>query len=247
VAETAGSVGSGGRLAGESWGCDGSVTEEGPRGGDVGKVTILPCSSGSRERGRPPLRMGIRRSTTVSRIPGKGHGRCAEAPGSPTFPASPSPMSDLARRLTGPSPFHDGVPVLGSPEGDQGQGPPGVWPSLMQDGDGSPTSSRPCAASSRKSDFVTSLRRLPHEPLTSRASRGGHTQPGPPRDARDAPRTAAPAWNDAGPGPNEPRPQPPNWHTIGTFSASQLRFRHVASIPWQRPRDLAGPMSDSTT
>src|SRR6201996_3895902 len=42
---------------------------------------------------------------------------------------------------------------------------------------------------SRKSDFVPSLGRLPAEPLTSRASRGGHSLPGPPRDARDAPRT----------------------------------------------------------
>src|SRR3984885_7824447 len=42
VAETAGSVGSGGRPAGESWECDGSVTEEGPRHGERGKST-LPC------------------------------------------------------------------------------------------------------------------------------------------------------------------------------------------------------------
>ncbi len=34
---------------------------------------------------------------------------------------------------------------------------------------------------------------LPCETLTSRASRGGHSLPGSPRDARDAPRTAAPA------------------------------------------------------
>ena len=44
---------------------------------------------------------------------------------------------------------------------------------------------------SRKSDFVTSLCRLPYGPLTSRASRGGHSLPGPPRDARDVARTAA--------------------------------------------------------
>ena len=31
---------------------------------------------------------------------------------------------------------------------------------------------------------------LPGETLTSRASRGGHSLPGPPRDARDLPRTA---------------------------------------------------------
>jgi hypothetical protein len=42
VAETAGSVGSGGRLAGEWRECDGSVTEEGPRHGERGKST-LPC------------------------------------------------------------------------------------------------------------------------------------------------------------------------------------------------------------
>jgi hypothetical protein len=41
---------------------------------------------------------------------------------------------------------------------------------------------------------VPSPCRLPHGPLTSRASRGGHSLPGPPRDARDAPRTGgAPA------------------------------------------------------
>ncbi len=45
--------------------------------------------------------------------------------------------------------------------------------------------------SSRESDFLPSLCRLPGEPLTSRASRGGHSLPGPPRDARDATRTAA--------------------------------------------------------
>jgi hypothetical protein len=42
VAETAGSVGSGGRLAGESWECDGSVKEVRTRYGDVGNVTLPP-------------------------------------------------------------------------------------------------------------------------------------------------------------------------------------------------------------
>jgi hypothetical protein len=42
VAETAGSVGSGGRLAGESWEYDGSVTELRTGEGDVGKVTLPP-------------------------------------------------------------------------------------------------------------------------------------------------------------------------------------------------------------
>src|SRR5262245_48502321 len=39
-------------------------------------------------------------------------------------------------------------------------------------------------------DFVTTRVLFPRTP-PSRASRGGHSLPGPPRDARDAPRTAA--------------------------------------------------------
>jgi hypothetical protein len=42
VAETAGSVGSGGRLAGEWRECDVSATEEEPREGDAGKVGLPP-------------------------------------------------------------------------------------------------------------------------------------------------------------------------------------------------------------
>jgi len=42
-------------------------------------------------------------------------------------------------------------------------------------------------------EFVTDLRPVFHETLTSWASHGGHSLPGPPWDARDpAPRTAAP-------------------------------------------------------
>src|SRR6201996_1402856 len=51
------------------------------------------------------------------------------------------------------------------------------------------------------STFLTSLCPLPHGPLTSRASRGGHSLPGPPRDARDVARTGATAPNDAVPEP----------------------------------------------
>ncbi len=50
---------------------------------------------------------------------------------------------------------------------------------------------------------------LPCETLTSRASRGGHSLPGSPRDARDAPRTAAPAPNPHPFRPLRPRAAPP--------------------------------------
>jgi hypothetical protein len=44
---------------------------------------------------------------------------------------------------------------------------------------------------------VAALCPVPHETLTSRASRGGHSLPGPPRDARDGSRTAAAAATNA--------------------------------------------------
>jgi len=64
-------------------------------------------------------------------------------------------------------------------------------PTFMQDGHGSRT-------------FVPSLCRMFHGPLTSRASRGGHSLPGPPRDARDALRSAAPAGKTGQPHPSYP-------------------------------------------
>src|ERR1700759_3744535 len=42
---------------------------------------------------------------------------------------------------------------------------------------------------------------LAHGTLTSRASRGGHSLPGPPRDARDAPRTGGASRRTAVPNP----------------------------------------------
>jgi len=44
---------------------------------------------------------------------------------------------------------------------------------------------------------VSAFRHIP-DLLTSRASRGGHSLPGPPRDARDAARTGGTDPNDAG-------------------------------------------------
>jgi hypothetical protein len=210
-----------------------------------GRSVFLPCSSwvpGARSTSV------THRDTQVDRGPPGGHGRCAEAPGSPTFPASPSPMSGLARRLTGPSPFRDGVPVLGSPEGDQGQRVPR-------------SVAVPHAGPSRKSDFVTSLRRLSHEPLTSRASRW---RPQPARAAIETPgthlgrplrprapaRTAAMPPNPAAPPPN-PRttPYPPLTTTApngGVFSHESASWLARAARRLGRPARAAREQSDAS-
>src|SRR5262245_47074308 len=99
---------------------------------------------------------------------------------------------------------------------------------------------------SRKSDFLTSLCPLSHGTLTSRASRGGHSLPGPPRDARDATRTAATAPSDTSDGRNRPErhlglPQPPR---ATTRTAAPPRATPSVGRPVGGPEavllDLAG-------
>jgi hypothetical protein len=76
---------------------------------------------------------------------------------------------------------------------------PGVE-SPAQGRHGSPTSSHPCDAASRKSDPPPVPAQLPHAPLTSRAPHGGHSLPGPPM-RRPGPSRTGGATRAAGPDP----------------------------------------------
>ena len=89
---------------------------------------------------------------------------------------------------------------------------------LSPERDGPVTSPRrQCRSLRSSSRNVTALRKLPHETQPSRASRGGHSLPGPPRDARDAGRQLrrpeahrAPASHGPEPQWRAPAPRPPN-------------------------------------
>jgi hypothetical protein len=142
---------------------------------------------GSRERGRPNVRMPDPRSTAVLRASAKVTGSAQKLP-------EARRSRHFRHRLT-TQPFaverkslYAGLSHHG--RGDRRPDRPGTFTEVR-------LRAVPASPGPRKSDFVTSLRPDTHEPLTSRASRGGHSQPGSPRDARDAPRTAAPSSKDA--------------------------------------------------
>ena len=142
MAETAGSTGSGGRVAGVRRELRGTVTEDGPRHRDAENVTLPPGL--------------FRRCNHVTMVSGPYRG--------------PNARSAFSTLDSGPR---------RAGECDV----PGIFVTDRA----SPASLSGTRVTEVRLRVVPAP--VPHEPLTSRASRGGHSLPGPPRDARDATRT----------------------------------------------------------
>jgi hypothetical protein len=144
---------------------------------------------GSRERGRPPLRIGIRRSTALLRGPGKVTGGAQKLP-------EARRSRHLRHRLT-TQPFAVERKSLYAglshhSNGDKRPHRPGTLTEVRLRA--VPVPPRP-----RKSDFVTSLRLLPHEPPRPGRLDGGHSLPGPP--------SRRPGRTSDGRAASEPRPR----------------------------------------
>jgi hypothetical protein len=208
-------------------------------GPGVGRRLAAQTAAGVGGRRRGTRRAGGRpgRAEDVRKAPGRTAQEDVLNIGAPTGPQCSTELLDRSSRAGGVTGTGGSPRRLADRHRDVGidTDPPSVGTLPWREGGLSATKAprhppRPRKPATSPS-FPTGSARpcaVPRETLTSRAFRGGHSLPGSPRNARDAPRTAAPATNHA-------RPSPPSAAAPARTLASTTTFLTQYSLNCKKP------------